>query len=371
MRWFRALALPAVAAFSLAASAQAQSAPNAAPRSQVAGVVADVDAAGNQFSVRTDAGETVSVSTTERTILLHLPPGETDVHKGTRMALSGLAVGDRVVAVYRGPADQKTVQATSVLVRTSADLAQVAKAEQDDWRKRGATGTVTALDSAAAAITLKVGQRTITVQTSDKTDYHRYSLDSARFSDSRPSAFGEIKIGDQVRVLGNKSEDGTAIKAERIVSGAFRQIAATIISIDAANSELKVTDLATKKPLTIRVNADSTMKKLDPAMAAGLARRYGGGRGPGPADAAAAAGGRGGGGGDIGQLLDRLAAMPLSELKPHDAVMVSTTMGSDPSHVTIITLLAGVEPILTAAPNATRDIMSGWNLGAGAAGDGQ
>ena len=55
--------------------------------------------------------------------------------------------------------------------------------------------------------------------------------------------------------------------------------------------------------------------------------------------------------------------MPLSELKPKDAVMVSTTKGSDPGRVTAIVLLAGVEPILTAAPNATRDIMSGWNLG--------
>ena len=57
--------------------------------------------------------------------------------------------------------------------------------------------------------------------------------------------------------------------------------------------------------------------------------------------------------------------MTLSDLKPKDAIMVSTTMGSDPGRVTAIVLLAGVEPILTAAPNAARDIMSGWNLGGG------
>jgi hypothetical protein len=33
-------------------------------------------------------------------------------------------------------------------------------------------------------------------------------------------------------------------------------------------------------------------------------------------------------------------------------------------------LLAGVEPLLTASPNATRDIMSGWNLGGGGGGEG-
>ena len=72
--------------------------------------------------------------------------------------------------------------------------------------------------------------------------------------------------------LSDQSQTATATKAlqanqagafiESIYSGAFRQLAATIVSIDAASGELKVTDLATKKPLVIRVNSDSTMKKL-------------------------------------------------------------------------------------------------------------
>jgi len=122
------------------------------------------------------------------------------------------------------------------------------------------------------------------------------------------------------------------------------------------------------------VDSDSTLKKLDPMMAASLARRYGAGRGAPPAGAdggrgapGAGRGGRGGGG-DIGQMLDRLPAVPVADLKAGDAVMVSTTMGSDPSRVTLIMLLAGVEPLLTASPNATRDIMSGWNLGGGGGG---
>ena len=60
----------------------------------------------------------------------------------------------------------------------------------------------------------------------------------------------------------------------------------------------------------------------------------------------------------------------MNDLKAGDAIMVSTTMGSDPSKVTVIMLLAGVEPILTAAPNAARDLLGSWNLGAGG-GEGQ
>ena len=156
-----------------------------------------------------------------------------------------------------------------------------------------------------------------------------------------------------------------------------------------------VKDLATKKPRDHRVDSDSIMKKLPHdgrpcwrgAMRPAPARRRraqwrrprsagrrgrrasrGGARpgGPGglPVDRAA------GGGGDIGQMLDRLPAIPLAELKAGDAIMVSTTDGQRSGPVTAIMLLAGVEPLLTASPNATRDIMCGWNLGGGGGGEG-
>ena len=55
----------------------------------------------------------------------------------------------------------------------------------------------------------------------------------------------------------------------------------------------------------------------------------------------------------------------LADLKHGDAIMVSTTEGTDGTHLTAIMMLAGVEPLLTASPNSTRDIMGGWNLGGG------
>jgi hypothetical protein len=351
------------------------SATAAAQRSQVAGTVTAVDASNNQVTLKTDKGEVVAITTTEKTLVLHMPPGESDPKKGNKMLLSALGPGDRVVAIVRQAApDQQAMQASSLIVRTKADLAELQQKDQDEWKKRGTTGTVAATDATAKTATIKAGQKTITVQPTDKTVYHRYSLDSARFSDAKASSFEEIHVGDQMRVLGDKNEDGSVIKAEKIVSGSFRQIAATITSVDASTGELKVKDLATKKPLTIRVSADSTMKKLPDQAARMLARRYGqgagAGAGDGQGDGQAAGGGaggrgRGGRGGDVGQMLDSLPAMPLAELKAGDAIMVSTTQGSDPGRVTAIMLLAGVEPLLTASPNAVRDIMSGWNLGGG------
>src|ERR1039458_9419344 len=74
----------------------------AAPHSQVAGMVTAVDAQANQVSLKSDKGDAIAVTTTEKTVVLHLPPGENDVTKGSKMALSSLGAGDRVVAFYRG-----------------------------------------------------------------------------------------------------------------------------------------------------------------------------------------------------------------------------------------------------------------------------
>jgi hypothetical protein len=77
-----------------------------------------------------------------------------------------------------------------------------------------------------------------------------------------------------------------------------------------------------------------------------------------------------GGRGDLKQMLDRLPAVPLTGLKAGDAIMVTTTEGTDSSHSTAVMLLAGVDDLLRASPAATRDIMSGWNLGGGEGGEG-
>lgn len=359
-----------------------------APREQVAGTVTSVAASANQFVMKTDKGDSIKVATTDKTAILHLAPGVTDPKQATRMALGDLQVGDRLVAYYRGAAGDKDVTATTLVVRTTADLGAINQAELADWKKRGMAGNVTAVDAAAKTITVKSGARTITVNTTDKTEYHRYSLDSAKAADAKPSNFGEVAVGDQVRVLGNRSADGTSDVAESIYAGEFRQLAATVVSVNAASGEMQVKDLATKKPLTIRVDSDSTLKKLDPQMAAMLARRYGAGRGqgqegqgggfgrgPGGGEGRGPGGpegaGRGGGrGGDIGSMIDRSPTIQIADLKPGDAVLILTTKGSDPSRVTCVQLLAGVDPILTASPNSTRDLLGGWNLGGGG-GEGQ
>ena len=348
----RTIAVVALATTMFAAGAvgQSQSTQTPAASGQVIGEVTALDPQSRQISLKTDQGEAVTVTVGDSTSFRRVPPGAKDLTAATRIAFSDLGVGDRIVAIGQRSDDRRKVEARTVIAMSRSDLARKRLQEQEEWQKRGVSGTVLAVDPGANSFTIKSGPKNVAIQPSGKTEYRRYSPDSVKFSDAQPSSLAEIKVGDQVRVLGDKAGDSASIAAERIVSGSFRQIAATISSVNAETGEVVVKDLATKKTLTVRVNADSTMRRLPPAMAAALARRYQ----PGAAK-----------GEDTGQTLDRLPAMPLSELKRGDAIMLSSTTGSDPARVTAVMLLAGVEPLLMASPTATRDIMSGWNLGGG------
>jgi hypothetical protein len=66
---------------------------------------------------------------------------------------------------------------------------------------------------------------------------------------------------------------------------------------------------------------------------------------------------------DIQQILSRMPAATLTDLQKGDAVMIVSTEGNASGEVNAITLLAGVEPILTASPGATQALMlSPWSL---------
>ena len=64
-------------------------------------------------------------------------------------------------------------------------------------------------------------------------------------------------------------------------------------------------------------------------------------------------------------MLSRLPPAKVADLQKGGAVMIVATEGATPGAVTAITLLSGVEPILTAAPaGSSASILSPWSLSA-------
>lgn len=200
-----------------------------------------------------------------------------------------------------------------------------------------------------------------------------------KFEDAQPSTLAQIQPGDQVRVLGTRSEDGLSIQAETVVSGSFLHLAGTIASIDAANGTLTLKDLATNRMMTVKLTSDSDVRKLPPQVAARFAARAGGGapasgrtaasQPAGHANASPASALRSGerqsqsAGMDLSQMLSRLPTETISDLKVGDAVMIVASQANPGSpEVSAVTLLSGVEPIL-AAKGGESMTLSPWNVG--------
>jgi transcription antitermination factor NusG len=336
-------------------------APTAA--SSTMGAVTKIDADSKTLMLKTDAGAEVMVMMQPTVSYRRVAPGETDLRNAATIALSDIAVGDRVLA--RGRAENQMVSAALVVVMSQGDIAKKQAAEQADWEKRGVTGLVTGVAAGSVTVSSRTlaGNTQVVITPSANAVVRRYAPDSVKFSDAKPAKLADIKAGDQVRARGEKSADGTTMAAEEIVSGSFKTLAGVVLSIDAAAGQVQVRDLETKKPVTVKVNTDSSMRKLAPQVAQVIAVRVH------PELAATLKGGpggapKGGAGGDLQQMLDRSPAVTLADLKNGDAIVVSSTVGAAADKVTAITLVAGVEPILT-KPGTREMSLGSWDLGGG------
>jgi len=119
----------------------------------------------------------------------------------------------------------------------------------------------------------RFGRLKIPVQTTDKTIFRRYAGDSIKFEDAKTGTLSQVQSGDQLEVRGAKSDDGTSIQAEEVVSGSFRNISGTLATINPAAGTVTLKDLTTKKMVTVSVTANSDLRKLPPDIAARFAAR--------------------------------------------------------------------------------------------------
>ena len=290
--WLTGLSWP-VSSPAWAAPVQAASAP--APGSRVSGTVTAI--AGNVLTVKDDKGTESKVTVPDSARVLELPAGAKSLSAATPIKVSDIAVGDRILA--KTTPDGSNYTASTVVAMKQADIAKVQQSELQDWKTKGVNGIVKSVDPAAQTVTISTGNgptaKTIVIQASKTTNIRRYAPDSTKFDDAKPATLDEIKPGDQLRAKGDKNDDGTELTADAIVAGTFRNIAGTVVSVDAAANKVVVNDLATKKPFTVDVNTDSQLHKLSPMMAQGIAMRLKGGAAGAGAPGAAPGGAAGSG----------------------------------------------------------------------------
>jgi hypothetical protein len=354
---------------------------NPAPPTRALGTIKSISS--SSFVLITDTGAEVAVNVGASTKIVRISPGEKDLKNAEPLAFADLQQGDRILVRGAAGADGKTIQAASIIAMKQEDIARKRAHEREEWQRHGVGGLVKDVDAAAGTIEISTNaagpNKDVTVHVTPRTILRRYAPDSVKFDDAKPAPIGEIKTGDQLRARGAGSADGRELAADEIVSGSFRNIAGTIVSVDPSAGVLTVHDLAAKQDVQVRVTPQTQMRKLPPPLAQRIAVRLKGGppAGEGQEHGArpvvASEGGRVQGenpanhsGGDFQQLISRLPAASLSDLQKGEAVMIVATQGDSAAGITAVTLLGGVEPILQASPKGAQDmILSPWSLGGG------
>lgn len=366
--------------------------------------------ADGKISLKTMDGP-IDVMLAPTTVFKTIPPDNPSLKAAVDSKLEDIAVGDKLLVTGLVALDKLTMPAKTVYLMTKASINQKLSKEQEDWRVRGTSGTVVSIDPMTNGITVSVRgggptpARSVVVKPGANTEYMRYAPDSIEFGRAVKSTIADIQKGDEIRVLGDKSADGMEVAAERIVSGSFKTTSGTIKSINAETGEVTISDLITKKDVTVKVMQTSILKQFPAemanrlvqfqimaAMGQGGMRPPTGGQTPGqtpnqtPAQTqgqtqgsqqnpqvqqrpqgGGTGTGQGMGGGMRGNFDDsRLPPIQFADLKVGEIIGVLSTKPNDPAKVRAIKLFTGVKPFIDAAQAQASMGQRGGGGGAGA-----
>jgi hypothetical protein len=337
-----------------------------AAQSRVVGAVTAVDSTGSQVTIKSDSGESITILTTASTSLLRLPPGETSAQKAVKITLADIVVGDRLFARVANASADKSVAASQIVVSGAGVAAATPEpgGQPVAARGRGLNGRITALNPDKKEISVESRSRegigVITIQASDATRYFRYAPDSLDIKNAARSSFASLKVGDQLRALGETNADGTRFTADEIISGLIGRAGGPVTAVNPAANEIVVKNSQNGQTMTITVGERSMLRRVSAEDAAAfLADRPAARQERADRQASTPSsstqpvrspterrerpageerrprGGRG-----IQEALEALPAIKVGDLKKGDMVFVSGTQ-TDTSHLTAIMLLTG------------------------------
>jgi hypothetical protein len=319
----------------------------------VIGAIVEIDTNARSATIKTDGGALIAIKADETTVCLRIPAGEKTLAKAVAIQFADIAAGDRVLV--HGTKTGNEFLAQRLVVMPKAEVEKKREHDLEEWRRRGIGGIVRELNAQSAEITLELrgaGAGGRAVIATEKADFRRYAPESLSFEAARQSNFAEVKVGDQLRALGDKSIDDRTFKAEEIVSGAFKTIGVTVTQIDLLKNEITATTLDQKKPLVISIAKDSVLHRILPVTATAIAQRALANR---PVNAAPASltttsmpKPTGQPVIDVQQMIDTLPGISLADLKTGDVLAVTGAVEKDESRLVAIKLAAGVDLVLKA-----------------------
>ncbi|MDP9054131.1 MAG: hypothetical protein M3N93_07480 [Acidobacteriota bacterium] len=286
-----------------------------------------------EIVVKPDGGEAITVQVSSSTVVQRVAPREHDLKNAATIGIGDVAVADRVlVAVEPG-----TTELRRIVVMSAGDITKRDEADRLDWTTRGISGIVRERKGDAITLVVKSmgGEDILVVRPGPKTTFRRYGAGVVRFAEATPSGIGEIRTGDQMRVRGKKSAEGSVLVAEDIVFGTFQTRVGSVISADPGARLLVLKEQGTGKTIRVNVSPDAQIKAVE-SVSPGLG---GAGRPDLP----------GGGMVDLAKIVEHLPAATLAHAKPGQTVIVSSTKGTDPDEMAAITIVVNADMLIRMA----------------------
>ena len=305
-----------------------------AAQNRVVGQVVSVDAAARRLVVKTPKGESVAVVSDAKTVHRRVPVGEKTLDNAVNISFEEIKPGDQILARGAAGASQ-AFEARTLVVVSKDDVEQKRARDRAEWEQRGIEGVVTAVDAAAKQATVLTssaqGPKPLVLVFAGDVTVRRFSPDSMKYADALPSSFDQLKVGDRVHAKGERSADGTRFTPEEVVYATFRISGGRITAIDAATGEIKISDIPTKKALSVFIGSDSVVRRLSPELVKQLQSTAG------KAATGSAVGA------DLQRQIESMSTLRITDLKPGDAIIVSSTADKSAARVKAVMLATGVE----------------------------
>lgn len=304
------------------------------PQTRVVGDVSAVEAAANQLTITTSAGSVI-VKGSDSTSVLRLPPGAS-ADKAVKINLQEISVGERVFARGEISTDGKVIAARQIVVTAATAPSDW----REEWRTRGIAGRITEINSNTKQIVIATRQRdgvdTVNLDVSGNVRFFRHAPDSFALVNVRPSTFEELRVGDQLRALGNKSEDARRFTAEEVLSVSFIRSGGVVTKTNPATSEIAIRTPQGEK-LRIAIGKRTTLKRVTNEAAAAFreTRQVTATK---VADTSSSQPPRGK---VLQEMVERLPGITVVDLGKGDTVLLSGTYEKDRSRVTAVLVLTG------------------------------
>ncbi|HXG82694.1 MAG TPA: hypothetical protein VNI84_01585 [Pyrinomonadaceae bacterium] len=247
-----------------------------AVQTNLIGEVTAIDQSAGKIVVQTEAKTSVTVTVNDKTVFRRVAPGQTSLAGAEQITVADVKIGDRVLIPGGVAAEQAAVRQFIVMAREAIN-AQRDK-ERETRRARTINGQITAVNAEKREIIIQARGRgnaeALTVAASPNAKLTRYAPDSLKPADAKPGAFADLRVGDQIRVVGDKNADGTRVAAEEILSGSVTRSVGTISEINQTRGEVVVKNAETGQLTTVAVGKNTTLRRISPEVADALKQRF-------------------------------------------------------------------------------------------------